>query len=143
MKIPKQVTLFTFPGFGPAAGIAVAALTQDDKLVLADAEGNPGTSLTNGLPQAVQHAVRTLGYDDQPAAVYQWSAQDPTGGSRMWKLDVAIGGAPVSANTRVSANGDAFWSPVDDWESDEYLVGAVDALEKVGAQAPKASPVGH
>jgi hypothetical protein len=115
--IPSNVSLFTFPGYGPELSRGLAVLTQDGRLVLAEAPGNPGTSLTNAIEAAVPTARRNLNLDEE-TEVFQWIPNDRAKPNAVWQIEFD--------------EGEPTWMAVE-WEKDKSLTAAVEALRRAGA----------
>jgi hypothetical protein len=115
--IPSNVSLFTFPGYAPELSRGLAVLTQDRRLVLAEAAGNRGTSLTNAIEAAVPIALRNLNLGEE-TKVYQWIPDDRAKPNAVWRIELD--------------EGEPTWVAVE-WEKDKPLTAAVEALRRAGA----------
>lgn len=120
--IPKSISFLTFPGFGGQPSVGLAALDQQDRVILTDAEDNPGTSMTNAIENAVGPASRQLGVKPG-SATYLWTPDDPVTPNSLWLVGFTTHGAEFK---RVA------------FEGDDDLKGAVAALNKArGRDSPQ------
>ena len=114
MTTPPNVALFpfSFPGFGPDLSRGLAAVTDDHRLILAEAAGNPGTAVISALETAIEAARAAL---DVPEGhpVFYWEPATTDSGEALWA---------------VSASEDETILGLFDWQEDTELVGAVEAL---------------
>ena len=90
--IPQQLVMFEYTAHGPEHGRGLAARDSRGRLVLADAAGNPGTSMTNAVENAVWPARELLGLGPE-AEVYLYAADDPVEPHSVWRVHLGIQGA--------------------------------------------------
>lgn len=88
----EQLVMFEYTAHGPEHGRGLAARDGRGRLVLADAAGNPGTSMTNAVENAVWPARELLGLGRE-ADVYLYAADDPVEPRSVWRVDLGIHGA--------------------------------------------------
>ena len=100
--IPQNVILFPFAGYGPELSRGLAAVTEDGRVVLADAAGNPGTSVTNAIETAADSALEMLGLGDD-TTVLLWTPDDPVLPDSVWRVSFDIDGTSWD---QVDATGD-------------------------------------
>src|SRR3954451_22157664 len=81
---PRNVIVFPFAGYGPELSRGLAAVTSDGRLVLAEAAGNPGTSITNAIEAAADAALAMLNLDYEATEVLQWTPDDPVVPNSVW-----------------------------------------------------------
>lgn len=88
-----QPVRFLFPGYGPEPSEAVAIEVDDERLLLTDADDNPGTSVTSAFHIAAELARRAVGAPPS-TTVLQWKRNelDATGG--VWHVTEGGDGHP-------------------------------------------------
>lgn len=112
-RIPKTLFPLTFAGFGGSPSRGLVALDQRDRMVLTDAEDNPGTSMTNAIENAVGPARQQLGIEQQ-TEVFLWTPDDPVAPDSVWRVSFTSHGADFAQVEN----------------ADDDLMGAVEALRK-------------
>lgn len=111
---PPNLVLFAFPGYGPDTSRGVAARTSDGRVLLAEAAGNPGTSITNAIETAVPMALRAVGVDESDdVEVFQWTPDDPAKPNSLWRITFE--------------DAEPIWEAAD-WEDDPVLAETIQAL---------------
>ena len=84
MTMPHYVAPFPFPGFGPDMSRGLAVLLDGGRVVLGEAPGNPGTSVSNAIETAIESATRTFELAEDTRLFYWELAETPDGA--LWEL---------------------------------------------------------